>query len=78
MQANKKDAPKITVRLVKDHDTGYCWFEEQIRDQWVKIESTHMACEGNSRHSLEKEIEARRQQRLLIHRSYGEPQELSV
>jgi hypothetical protein len=69
---------KITVRFVNCHDSRKCWFEEKIRDQWVKIESTVMACEPNARHELEKELERRRQERLLIYRSYGEPQEFSI
>lgn len=72
------DAPKITVRFVNDHKTGKCWFEEQLRDQWVQIRRTVMSCEGNSRLELEKEIEERRQQRLLIHRTYSKPQEFAI
>jgi len=70
--------PKITVRFVNDHKTGKCWFEEQVRDQWVQIQRTVMSCEGNSRHELEKEIEERRQKRLLIHRTYSGTQEFTV
>lgn len=72
------EAPKITVRFVNDHKTGKCWFEEKVRDQWVLIQRTLMSCEGNSRFELEKEIEERRQQRLLIHRTYSDPQEFSL
>lgn len=77
------DRPRITVRLVNDHKTGKCWFEEKIDgrvngEQWVPIHRTEMSCEGNARHELEKEIEERRVQRLMIQRSYGEPQEFVI
>ena len=69
---------KITVRYVQCHESRKCWFEEKIRDQWVRIDSTVMACEPNARFELEKEIVRRREERLLIYRHYGEPQEFSI
>ncbi len=74
-----QEPPTITARFVEDHSTGKCWFEEKLKNgQWVGIPETMAACQGNSRFSLEKVIEARRQQRLAIHRSYGEEQTFTI
>jgi len=63
---------KLIVRFVTDHKTGKCWFDEKLGNgQWVGIPETVCACEGNSRHSLEKVVEERRQRGLSINMSKG-------
>jgi hypothetical protein len=62
----------ITVRFVDDLQTGRCWFEEKLANgQWVMIQKTKMACEGNSRYALAEVIEQRRQQRMMVFRNVG-------
>ena len=70
----------MKVRLVKDNKTGRYWFEELLEEfnQWVKIESTDYACEGNARNQLKKEIERRRQQNLRVMRTYSETEEYEI
>ena len=73
---DKPKAETLTVRFVNDLKSGQCWFEEKLTNgQWVVIPNTKYACEGNSRDALAREIERRRQQRLMIHRNIG-PEEI--
>lgn len=58
---------EITVRLIHDTKTGRYWFEEkQSADQWFQLNKTNMACEGNARHELLKEIDRRRKQHRAV------------
>lgn len=69
----------MTVRFVEDTQTGNCWFEEKLTNgQWSMMPTTSAMCEGNSRHSLAKEVEKRRQQKLMIFRSYGQDETIPI
>jgi len=78
-----KEKEEITVRLVTDHDTGYMWFEELVNGyqgtdgpmppEWVRC-TENMSCEGNARHELQKLIDARRERKQMVMRSYSPPE----
>ncbi len=63
----------VTVRCVEDTRARRVWFEEKLdNDQWVKIPSTDMACEGNSRSALAQELNRRYQERLKVFLKIGQ------
>ena len=69
----------MTVRFVDDTKTGKCWFEEKLTNgQWVSMPVTVTMCEGNSRFNLAKEVEKRRQQKLMIFRNYGQEETIPI
>jgi len=51
---------KIIVRLVHGKKDGKWWFEEKLGEKWVKIESTHMSCEGNAISNMRQVIHERK------------------
>jgi len=70
---------KLKVRLMRDTTNDKYWYEELIGAIWIKIPSTLMSCEGNSRTSLKQYLQKRREDLYRIHVvQIGDEQEFSL